>query len=55
MSKKIYISGAIAHHDLEERKAAFEVAAAFCEVCGFESVNPFNNGLPQSCDWREHM
>lgn len=27
--QKIYISGAIAHHDLEERKAAFEVAAAF--------------------------
>ena len=53
--QKIYISGAIAHHYLEERKAAFEVAAAFCEACGFESVNPFNNGLPQPGDWREHM
>ena len=53
--KKIYISGAISHHDLDERKTAFEITAAFCEACGFESVNPFDNGLPQPGDWREHM
>ena len=61
MSKqKIYISGAIAHHDLEERKAAFEVTAAFCEACGFESKNPFENelhrlGLGEQASWRDHM
>lgn len=32
MKRIIYISGAIVQHDLEERKAAFEVAAAFCEA-----------------------
>lgn len=55
MKKKIYISGAIAHHDEAERRAAFAAAAAFCEDRGFESVNPFDNGLPQSAHWREHM
>ena len=58
--KKIYISGAISHHDLEERKIAFKVAAEFCELCGFESVNPFDNPLWQSgvgekSSWRAHM
>ena len=58
--KKIYISGAISHHDMEERKAAFKATAAFCELCGFESVNPFDNvlhrrGVGDSADWRLHM
>ena len=53
--EKIYISGAIAHHDLEERKMAFSLCAAFCEHCGFEAVNPFDNGVDQSEDWRKHM
>lgn len=53
--EKIYISGAIAHHDLEERKLAFCLCAAFCEHCGFEAVNPFDNGVDQSEDWRVHM
>lgn len=26
MNKKIYISGAIAHYDMDERKAAFKAA-----------------------------
>lgn len=38
MKKKIYISGAIAHHGEAERRAAFAAAAAFCEDRGFESV-----------------
>lgn len=28
MNKKIYISGAIAHYDKEERKAAFKIGRA---------------------------
>ncbi|MDD7304738.1 MAG: DUF4406 domain-containing protein [Prevotellaceae bacterium] len=58
--KKIYISGAIAHHDIEERKNAFKIAAAYCKVCGFEPVNPFDNiyhrcGVGEKADWRAHM
>ena len=55
MGKKIYISGAIAHHDLNERRATFGAAAAFLREGGLEPVNPFDNGLPQPGDWREHM
>lgn len=60
MKKKIYVSGAISHHDIEERRAAFASCARFCELCGFESVNPFNNdlyrlGLAEQASWRDHM
>ena len=55
MSKKVYISGAIAHYDLEERKAAFSAAATHLRAQGYEPVNPFENGLPQPGDWSEHM
>ena len=58
--QKIYVSGAIAHHDIGERRMAFESCASFCELCGFEAVNPFENkfwkqGRGMSADWREHM
>ena len=53
MGKKVYISGAIAHHDLNERRATFGAAAAFLREGGLEPVNPFDNGLPQPGDWRE--
>ena len=55
MNKKVYISGAIAHYDMEERKAAFRQAAMELEARGFKPVNPFDNGLPQPGDWRQHM
>lgn len=56
MSKeRVYISGAIAHHDLAERKAAFGQAERFLSLKGFEPVNPFDNGLPEEAHWREHM
>lgn len=55
MSKKIYISGAIAHYDLDERKAAFKAAEALLRAKGYKPINPFNNGLPQPGDWRKHM
>ena len=53
--KKVYISGAIAHYDIEERKTAFRAAAIHLEMRGFEPVNPFDNGLPQPGDWHDHM
>lgn len=56
MSKeKVYISGAIAHHDIGERKSAFAGAERVLERLGFEPVNPFKNGLPDEAHWREHM
>lgn len=41
MKKKVYISGAIAHYDLDERKAAFNHAARYLSIKGYEPVNPF--------------
>jgi len=54
-NKKVYISGAIAHYDLEERRNAFLNAERYLNLKGFEPVNPFKNGLPDEAHWREHM
>ena len=51
--EKVYISGAIAHHDIEERRRAFEDAARFLDLKGYEPVNPFDNGVAEDADWRE--
>lgn len=53
--EKVYISGAIAHYDLEERRNAFLNAERYLSLKGFEPVNPFKNGLPDEAHWREHM
>lgn len=53
--KKIYISGMIAHMDINERRAAFKKAADEWERRDYEVVNPFENGLPQTADWHDHM
>ena len=55
MIKRVYISGPIEHHDLEERRAAFGRAEQLLELHGFQSVNPMKNGLPDEAHWREHM
>ena len=55
MSKKVYISGAIAHYDLKERMATFSHAAEYLRKRGYEPVNPFDNGLSEESHWREHM
>lgn len=55
MTRKVYISGAIAHHDLRERQAAFGSAERFLLLKGFDPVNPFKNGLPDDAHWRKHM
>lgn len=53
--KKVYISGAIEHHDLKERKEIFRAAEVDLVLAGYEVINPFNNGVPQTAHWREHM
>lgn len=55
MKQKIYISGAIAHYDPEERRRAFDDAERYLSLKGFEPVNPFKNGLPAEAHWRQHM
>lgn len=52
---KVYISGAIAHYDLEERRQAFGQTERFLSLKGYSPVNPFKNGLPEEAHWREHM
>lgn len=52
---RVYISGAIAHYDMGERKEAFKEAEMRLRHLGFEAVNPFKNGLPDEAHWREHM
>lgn len=53
--KKVYISGAIAGHDLAERKSAFKAAERELAEMGFSPVNPFDNGVPDEAHWRAHM
>lgn len=55
MKKKVYISGAIAHYGMEERRATFEAAALRLKEQGFEPVNPFENGVPDDAHWMAHM
>ena len=52
---RVYISGAIAHHDPEERRRAFGAAEDMLCRLGYEPVNPFKNGLPEEAHWRDHM
>lgn len=52
---RVYISGAIAHHDMEERRSAFGAAERLLWMKGFDPVNPFKNGLPADAHWRRHM
>lgn len=56
---KVYISGPIAHYDVEERKAYFNAVAERLRTKGYIPVNPFENPLWLSgngnADWREHM
>ena len=56
MIKRVYISGAIEHYDLEERRAAFGRAEQLLGLHGLKAVNPMKNGLrPAEAHWREHM
>lgn len=55
LKEKVYISGAIAHHDLQERRNAFAEAERYLDLKGYEPVNPFRNGLPDWAHWREHL
>lgn len=48
---KVYISGAIAHYNIDERKGAFLDAENRLRAMGFNPVNPFKNGLPDEAHY----
>ena len=52
---KIYISGPISGHRIEERIKTFQQAEEMLIAAGYEVKNPFKNGLPQSASTNEHM
>ena len=52
---KVYISGPISGHDIEERRAAFARVKAILEKAGHEVFNPMKNGLDQDAPTSEHM
>ena len=55
MKKRIYISGPISGHDMEERRKTFKMVQTFLEAQDYEAVNPMENGLPDGATTREHM
>lgn len=57
MKKRIYISGPISGHDLDERRGVFEVAEAVMESMGYEPVNPIAvaDWHPEDVTTHQHM
>ena len=52
---KIYLSGPITGYDIEERRRTFRLACENLKKEGHEAVNPFDNGLADTQDYKEHM
>jgi len=57
---RMYISGPIAHYDLEERKQTFRRYERAIRTCNHVPVNPFKNrlyrdGIGDEASWRDHM
>lgn len=58
MTKKairIYISGPISGHDIQERRKTFKMIQTFLEAQDYEAVNPMENGLPDDASIHDHM
>ena len=55
MKKRVYISGPISGHDIEERRKAFKEIQSQLEAQGYDPVNPMENGLPAEATTHEHM
>lgn len=53
--QRIYISGPISHHDLEQRRKAFKEVESMLRKQGYEPINPMENGLPDEATTSEHM
>ena len=55
IQRKIYISGGISGHPLEERRAVFARAEDALRGRGYAPVNPFNNGVSLDAPYGDHM
>ena len=53
--KKIYISGPISGHDIEERRAAFSAVERMLREEGLEVVNPLKVAFPEDCTHEQYM
>lgn len=53
--KKIYISGPISGHDIEERRAAFAAVERILREEGLEVVNPLTWPFPEGCTHEQYM
>lgn len=53
--KRVYISGPISGHNLEERRASFKKIQNLLEVQDYQPINPMENGLPAEATTHEHM
>lgn len=52
---RVYISGPISGHNLEERRKAFKEIQEHLEAQGYEPINPMENGLSDEASTHEHM
>lgn len=52
---RIYLSGPISGHNLDERRQAFKRVQIMLESQGYEVFNPMENGLPPESTTHEHM
>ena len=55
MKPRIYISGPISGHDIEERRKAFKEVQKEFEDDGWTVFNQMENGLPPESTTHEHM
>lgn len=55
MKPRIYISGPISGHDIEERRQAFKEVKLMLEAQGWTVFNPKENGLPEDSPTKRHM
>lgn len=53
--KRVYISGPISGHDLEQQRKKFKAVQERLESIGYETFNPMENGLPADSSTAQHM
>ena len=53
--RKVYISGKITGLNIEFARANFKKAERMLQARGYETVNPFDNGVSQDSPWEDHM